>query len=301
MVAFDAWMDILDLVPAQSTETPEFISRQVRHGRYVFVNLAPSPATRFTVTCAGREECTADYEIARDGFRYHALEYVVSGRWELTLRGRTHELGPGAVFYYGPRTRYALRPLDRSGLVKFFVDFAGGDANALVRASGLPKSGPRHVGQPRWLHDVLDQILECAALPRSASGRVGSLLTELLLVRLREDLAESTVPDSEAGRTYARCRGFIEENYPAIHSVREVAERCHLDPAYLSRLFRRFADEPPHLYLTRLKMDHAAELIVRRGFAVKQAADAVGYDDPYHFSRVFKRTHGTAPSRFGGR
>jgi len=28
------------------------------------------------VTCAGWEECSPEYEIKRDGFRYNALEYI---------------------------------------------------------------------------------------------------------------------------------------------------------------------------------------------------------------------------------
>ncbi len=282
-------------------ETPAFISRQVRRGRYLFVNLTPSRAARFTVVCAGREECAADYRIERRGFRYHALEYVVSGRWELTLQGKTHELGPGAILHYGPRTRYSLRPLEATHLVKLFVDFAGRRAASLVRASGLWGTGPRHLGPARWPHDVFEQILECSSLPRASAQRLGSLLTELLLVRLREDLRPTPALEPESARPYARCRRFIQENYLTVRSVGEVARSCHLDPAYLSRLFRRFAHETPHEYLTRLKMDHAAELVVRQGYAVKAAATAVGYDDPYHFSRVFKRTYGTAPSRLARR
>jgi AraC-like DNA-binding protein len=48
-----------------------------------------------------------------------------------------------------------------------------------------------------------------------------------------------------------------------------------------------------------MKMNHAAELITRANFSVKAAAVEVGFEDPYHFSRVFKRVHGVAPSLFG--
>ena len=92
---------------------PSFISKQVLGGRYLFVDVTPRRETDLTIVCAGREECAADYRIERRGFRYHAVEYVVSGRWELVVRNERHVLGPGALFSYGPATRYQLQALDR--------------------------------------------------------------------------------------------------------------------------------------------------------------------------------------------
>lgn len=77
-----------------------------------------------------------------------------------------------------------------------------------------------------------------------------------------------------------------------------MAEACFVDQAYLSRLFKRFAEESPLHLLTRLKMGKAAELLITRGLLVKQAAEETGFPDPYHFSRVFKRVYGIPPETF---
>jgi len=55
---------------------PSFISSRVIRGRYVFLDLDPPAGTDLAVTCAGWEECSPEYEIKRDGFRYNALEYI---------------------------------------------------------------------------------------------------------------------------------------------------------------------------------------------------------------------------------
>jgi AraC-like DNA-binding protein len=67
---------------------------------------------------------------------------------------------------------------------------------------------------------------------------------------------------------------------------------------YLCRLFKRYADETPLHRPTRLRTPRAADLLSGGGVLVKQAAEAVGYPDPYHFSRVFKRAFGIAPEAF---
>jgi AraC-like DNA-binding protein len=43
-------------------------------------------------------------------------------------------------------------------------------------------------------------------------------------------------------------------------------------------------------------MNLAAEFLVDGRGLVKEAAQRVGFADPYHFSRCFKAVHGVAPS-----
>ncbi len=52
------------------------------------------------------------------------------------------------------------------------------------------------------------------------------------------------------------------------------------------------------MFLTRLKMNYAAELLMKKHLSVKEAANAVSFFDPYHFSRVFKKIHGISPSKY---
>lgn len=300
MSPVDRWMDILDRMTTEGIRRrPAFISRQVVRGRYVFVDLQPPSETPLSLVCAGWEECAPDYAVSRRGFRYHAVEYVVSGQWQLEIGGRCQEVGPGTVFAYGPRSSYSLRAGGGRPPGKFFVDFAGTAAGTLLKACGLSEGGPGKVHQTRWVHDIFDQLLDCSRLSRTASRRIGTQLTELLLTRLKEDLGATRDRHPEAHHTFMRARQHMQEHCLRLRTVEEVAANCHVAPAYLSRLFRRFADETPFQYLTRLKMDHAAELLLRQNLSVKRAAAAVGMDDPYHFSRVFKRMHGVAPGHFG--
>jgi len=103
---------------------------------------------------------------------------------------------------------------------------------------------------------------------------------------------------SPAWQTYMRCRQHIERNYLEIATVNDAARKCFIDQAYLSRLFKRFAEESPLQLLTRLKMGRAAELLSNRDLLIKQVAEEVGFADPYHFSRVFKRVYGILPETF---
>lgn len=277
---------------------PGFISRRVIRGRYLFLDLDPPAGTDLAVTCAGWEECSPGYEIEREGFRYLALEYIVGGTWELKTRRGKWNVGPGTIFAYGPGTAYSLKALSDTGLTKYFLDLAGRSAARLLARTGLKMATPGRVLQMRWLHDILDQLIETAHLPESSRTTISRMLVALFLERVREDL-RSGPQFSHAQQSYEHCRRYLADNYLRIRALSEAARACGVSAAHLSRLFHRFDTESPKSFLLRLKMNHAAELILRGSLPVKAAAAQMGFDDCYHFSRCFKRVHGIAPSYLG--
>ena len=66
---------------------------------------------------------------------------------------------------------------------------------------------------------------------------------------------------------------------------------------HLRRLFTRHIGVSPKQFLTNLRINHAGTLI-QTGMSVAAAAATVGMPDPYHFSRLFRKTMGTSPSAF---
>jgi AraC-like DNA-binding protein len=53
-------------------------------------------------------------------------------------------------------------------------------------------------------------------------------------------------------------------------------------------------------YFTRLRMRHACQLLDATTARVKEIAAALGYEDPFYFSRVFKSLSAVAPVHYRG-
>src|SRR5690606_18492089 len=124
------------------------------------------------------------------------------------------------------------------------------------------------------------------------------LLLRTMISRLRIDSRNAQQTESTAFETYARCRRHAEQSYLKLASTTQWADECAVDRAYLSRLFNRYSNRTPYHLLVQLKIDHAVDAMVRQGMSIKKVAGMVGFDDPQHFSRVFKRTRGVSPSQF---
>jgi AraC family transcriptional regulator, arabinose operon regulatory protein len=78
----------------------------------------------------------------------------------------------------------------------------------------------------------------------------------------------------------------------------EIARAAQLSPARLTARFRRRTGYPPLAYYTRLRMLKACILLGDESSLVSDVAEALGYDDPLHFSRVFRRVIGTSPRQY---
>ena len=277
---------------------PDFFSPQVSAARRFYLDLTPPPDRPLDVVCGGVEHCAEDYVIRRESFPFHCLEYVARGSGMLTLGGRTHPLKPGRLFSYGPGVEHEIASDSADPLVKYFVNFAGTEAPALLRRCGLAPGTASQVFPPNAAQGLFDELIAC--------GLHGSRHTPELCVRLLECLAlkilENNAPMGRSGTlafaTYQSCRRHIQEHFLRLKTLQQIAGECHVDAAYLCRLFRRYDHQSPYHYLLRLKMNQAAEWLQQPGALVKQAAERAGFSDAFHFSRAFKSVFGLAPDQF---
>jgi AraC family L-rhamnose operon transcriptional activator RhaR len=77
-----------------------------------------------------------------------------------------------------------------------------------------------------------------------------------------------------------------------------LAEAVNLDPAYLSRLFRRHTGLSPLGFLARLRAERAATLLAHSDLPAARVGAAVGWDDPTYFARRFRSLVGSTPTQY---
>lgn len=276
---------------------PGFLSRQVLDPSYYFLNLTLPADQELAVTCGGVERCRPDYEVNRARFRYHSIEFVVAGRGEVRLDGRTHPLRPGVAFAYGPRTSHYIRTHPDDPMTKYFVDFGGRRASAWLRGGALAR-GPIQVSDPGRIRDLFDELARSVRGGGRLAPEVTRLLLELIGLRIEELAVSGAAGPGRAMDSYQRCCRALDANPLAVRTPRALARACNLAPAYVCRLFRRFGHTTPHQALQRRRMLFAAELLQQGPLLVKEVAARLGFDDPFHFSRSFKRAHGVSPRQF---
>jgi AraC-like DNA-binding protein len=90
---------------------------------------------------------------------------------------------------------------------------------------------------------------------------------------------------------------FVESRLFGPLGRQHIAEQFGITPEHVNYLFRRELGVTPGQFIHRERCLRAYQLIHDRRMSVKDAAQAVGYNDPFHFSRIFKQVLGRPPSQ----
>jgi len=90
---------------------------------------------------------------------------------------------------------------------------------------------------------------------------------------------------------------FVEQHFRIPISLEDAARAAGVSAQYLSRTFSEEMHESFVNYLTRIRMNHARDML-KRGLSIKVVTHDLGYTDPNYFSRLFKRITGLTPREF---
>ncbi|MGH7952458.1 MAG: helix-turn-helix domain-containing protein [Limisphaerales bacterium] len=102
----------------------------------------------------------------------------------------------------------------------------------------------------------------------------------------------------ECARKIERSIAYMRRHLDEPLQVATLAATVNVSPSHFFVLFKRCAGYPPIDYFIRLRMQRACELLRAGSLRVKEVAAALGYDDPFYFSRVFKSVNRIAPSAY---
>jgi AraC-like DNA-binding protein len=80
--------------------------------------------------------------------------------------------------------------------------------------------------------------------------------------------------------------------------IAQLAAVAGFSASAFARLFKAQIGYSPKDYFTRLKMHRACQLLDNSTLTVKEIGFQVGYEDPLHFSRVFKLINELSPTEY---
>ena len=81
-------------------------------------------------------------------------------------------------------------------------------------------------------------------------------------------------------------------------SVEEIARSTYLSTTYVTKIFKEIINDTPINYLIQIRLEKAKELLREGKISIQDISKQIGYDDPYYFSKLFKKKYGLAPSEY---
>jgi AraC family transcriptional regulator len=95
-----------------------------------------------------------------------------------------------------------------------------------------------------------------------------------------------------------RCRELMHTRLSEDISLDELAFEARLSPFHFARMFKQSVGVPPRVYLTRLRMEKACELLEYTDLPITEIALEVGYSSNQVLARVFTKHVNMSPSDY---
>ena len=242
--------------------------------------------------------------------REHTLVYLCSGELEIEERGRRTLLHAGECAFMRRDNRMWLhkKPADgkpyRSVVLKFSRPFLREFYRRLDRRL-VPSDSRRERGALRVLPDSRPDIRSLfeSVAPYFEAGEKPSdevlklKMTEGVYVLLRTDrnLYASLFDFVEPWKI--DILDFLNENYMCDLSMEEIAGYTGRSLATFKRDFAKISDLTPRKWIIRRRLEAAHDLIESGGRKITEVCFDVGFKNLSHFSKIYKKTYGVAPSR----
>ncbi|PAE89808.1 helix-turn-helix domain-containing protein [Shouchella clausii] len=233
-------------------------------------------------------------------YRGHVDQPTAYGGIILGLRGSARftfngsnsiEVNQGKAIIGGYQMRLALEVGETGceyALIHFLADGRTPQAALFQKAHQL-----EYLFEPSILQ-MVDELIQIDAEPGEiAALQKKALFYQLLAHVLRLARLQQKPKNSEVMEETIR---YIHAHYHEPITLGQLAARYDMTPKYFSAAFRKCTGVGPIDYVIHCRMKRAHQLLMTGAFTVSAVARSVGYQDPYYFSRLFKKQFGVAPS-----
>ena len=256
---------------------------------------------------------------------YYQFWYVEHGSCEHLIEGQKHEMYAGDAFILPPNLmhRTILRDDSRIFCCEFSLEdiLSGAEKSYFRKLGEITKGmsftmlfenelyGAREkfsfsLATQRKIEQVFTRMLdEYEQQPLLYEDFLQLHIMELLLLFIREyaqnpRLAKENDPYELYQSIINEAIAYIDENYDQVLTLDDMCTLFALSKTYFCYLFKMATRMTFVEYLLSKRIMHAKELLSTSNRTITDISQSVGFQDPSHFSRTFKKHQGLSPSEY---
>jgi AraC-like DNA-binding protein len=275
------------------TEWAESIeSREINNLEVTILKRAPLYLWR-----SGICECTREFARRRESKtrarRMFGIELVTAGNAEVVQNGKLFKVGTGEIFLLHNYADLTWRTGSAGFLNKRFVMIDGPALDIMLRSTNL-------INYTCIKPPSSQKIVQLFKQANMLLGGKDPDHQEKLMKLAFEILLEISAPVrfKEYPDPITKALELMNSRLKTDLSMAELAKATNVSQSHLFELFQKYLGASPlNLYLS-LKTEYAKTLLSDQNLTIKEIAEECGYNDPYTFSKQFKKFAGMSPNAY---
>lgn len=260
------------------------------------------PVTRDLIcTRAGYHEAPTTHYMPRPvGIEDTIFIYNSEGRGWLEYEGKRYTIEKRDAIILPSKTPHAYGSDPDNPWKPYWIHFQGKQAADYLAFIAATTTLPVfHIPQHQELTFCIEQLLQLMSDAHThpnlvaATGALSALLG-LIQLRLRAVEKRTRTADENVEKSIE----FMHRNLSRRLSLDDLAAAASMSANHFGTLFSKRHDCSPINYFNQLKVQRACELLVTTSLSVSEVSEQLGFNDPYYFSRLFKKHMGSSPSTY---
>ena len=237
------------------------------------------------------------------GSEQYILIYCLQGEGWFRVQEKTFSVKANHFFILPPGSEHSYGSDVKNPWTIYWVHFNGELAedyfNYLIEKNSLK---PRIAIPSKERNLLFDEIIHYASMIKNRDATIYAnnclynylaSFKNILVAQSKSELRNTSIVES--------CIELMKANLDKNLNLYELSKMMDISISHLSTLFKEKLNESPYNHYIFLKIQRACFLLWHSGDHIKTVAQQLGYDDPYHFSRVFKHRMGISPKEFRNR
>ncbi len=230
---------------------------------------------------------------------YFGAVYIRSGSGRFTSAATHGELavGPGTLLWQFPGVEHLYGP-DAHGWREQWIVFDGTVAEGFVDLGVLDPAAPVVANAARSpIPRLFDRIDDTVVEGGPWAAMLGAAHIHHLIVAAHRHVAAGA-NELDPDPVIAAALDQLERDAFTDVDPATIARAHGLGYSTFRRRFRAATGSSPKAYVLALRIARAKELLAATDDPVATVSLAVGFHDPYYFSRLFREREGRSPSTF---
>jgi len=254
------------------------------------------------VTDAGFFPHAAGHRVERpQGAATHLLIACLRGRGWVRDKNREQPVGPGDLVWLPANESHAYGSCLKDPWTISWAHFCGDECGHWQKQLGWANEKPFGLGHvpPDQMADLkLDHVYASLELGYALPQMIGSSVALRSFFCAALHIANTSGATRSAAERVAAVREKMRSSLARPFRLEELAAAANLSVPHFSELFRQQTGYAPIDYLIRQRIQRACLLLDTTVSAVSKIATEVGYNDPYYFTRSFRRVMGCPPRAY---